>query len=144
VSGKEIPDSTNSLLLMLADVTLTDPPLALMLPVSEALDPTATLPKARLVGETASIPVAVPVPESAMLSGEFDAFDTTDKVALAAPAVAGVKVAVNVTLWLAVSVTGKVNPLVEKPVPVTFACEMVIVDPPVFVSVSDMLLLLLT
>ena len=112
--------------------------------MSEELDPTTTLPKLRVVGDTASVPAAVPVPESAMLSGEFDAFDTTDKLPLAVPALVGVKVAVNVTLWLAVRVRGKVNPLTEKVAPVKFACERVTADPPVLVSVSDRLVLLPT
>jgi hypothetical protein len=98
VAGSEIPESTNSLLLRLADVTVTDTPLAVRLPLSDELNPTTTLPKLRLVGETANVPAAVPVPESAMLSVEFDALEATDRFPLAAPALVGVKVAVNVTL----------------------------------------------
>jgi len=79
-----------------------------------------------------------------MLSGEFDAFDTTDRLPLAAPALVGVKVAVNVTLWPAVSVRGKLNPLIEKTAPVRFACVMVTDDPPVLVRVSDKFALLPT
>ena len=98
VAGSEIPESTNSLLLRLADETVTDAPLAFRLPLSDEFDPTTTLPKLRLVGDTANWPAAVPVPESAMLSDEFDAFDATARLPLAAPALVGVKVAVNVTL----------------------------------------------
>jgi hypothetical protein len=123
--------------LTLADAIVTDAPLAVRVPLSGELDPTATLPKLRLVGETANWPAAVPVPERAILSGEFDAFDTTERPPLTAPALAGAKVAVKVTLWFAVRVRGKVNPLIEKAVPVKFACEMVSVDPPELVSVSD-------
>src|SRR5580658_3291410 len=79
-----------------------------------------------------------------MLSGEFEAFDTTDKLPLTAPALVGVKVAVNVTLWLVVSVIGKVNPLTEKTAPVTFAWVMVTEDAPVLVRVSDKFVLVLT
>jgi hypothetical protein len=43
-----------------------------------------------------------------------------------------------------VRVRGKVNPLTEKTAPVKFACEMVTVDPPVLVSVSDTFVLLPT
>jgi hypothetical protein len=63
VAGSEIPESTNSLLLRLADVTVTDTPLAFRLPLSDELNPTTTLPKLRLVGETANVPAAVPVPK---------------------------------------------------------------------------------
>lgn len=98
VVGSEIPESTNSLLLRLADVTVTEAPLAVRLPLRDELDPSTTLPKLRLVGDTASWPGAVPVPESAMFSGEFEAFDVTVRFPLADPALAGVNVAVNVTL----------------------------------------------
>ncbi len=149
VTGNEIPESANSLPLaplILADKTVTDAPLAVRrLPVIGELDPSTTLPKLRLVGDTANWPAAVPVPESAILSVEFDAFDTTDRFPLAAPALVGLKVAVNVTVWFAVRLIGKpLNPLMEKPAPVTFACEMETVDPPVLVSVSERLVLLPT
>ena len=144
VIGSEIPESTNSPLLRLADVIVTDAPLAFSVPLSAELDPTTTLPKLRLVGDTANWPAAVPIPESAMLSDKFDAFDTTDKLPLAAPALVGVKITVNVTLWFAVKVSGRVNPLIKKTAPVKFACEMVRLDPPELVRVSDKLELLLT
>jgi hypothetical protein len=98
VSGSETPESRNSLLFRLAEVIVTEAPLAFRLPLSEELDPTTTLPKLRLVGDTANWPAAVPVPERAILSGELDAFETTDRFALAAAAEVGVKVAVKVTL----------------------------------------------
>lgn len=98
VVGSEIPESANSPLLRLAEVTVTDAPLAIRLPFSAAFEPTTTFPKLRLVGDTANWPAAVPVPDSAILSGELDAFDVTDRFPLAAPAPVGVKVAVNVTL----------------------------------------------
>ena len=71
---------------------------AFTLRIGCCIDPTATLPKLRLVGDTANWPAAVPVPESAIVSGELDAFDTTDRLPLAAPAPVGAKVAVKVTL----------------------------------------------
>jgi hypothetical protein len=98
VAGSEIPESTNSLLFRLAEETVTEAPLAVRLPLSAELDPTVTLPKLRLAGDTANIPAAVPVPESEILSGELEAFETTERLPLAAPALVGVKVAVNVTL----------------------------------------------
>lgn len=141
----ENPESTNSLLLRLADVTVTDAPPAVRLPLRAELDPTTTLPKLRLVGDTAKVPEAVPVPESAIFNGEFEAFETTDKLPLVAPALVGVNVAVNVTLWPDVRLIGKLfNPLIEKAAPVTFAAEMATVDSPVFVRVSDKFVLLPT
>lgn len=54
VTGKLIPESTNSLLLLLADDTVTEALVALRLPVKGEPDPTATLPKLNMVGETES------------------------------------------------------------------------------------------
>ena len=140
VAGREIPESTNSLLSRLADETVTSAPLAVRLPLSAELDPTTTLPKLRLVGDTANVPASFPFPESAMPSGEFDAFETTDRLPFATPSLVGVKITVNVTLWLGVRLMGKpLNPLMEKPAPVTFACEMATADPPVLVKVSERL-----
>jgi hypothetical protein len=144
VIGREIPESTNSPLEGLAGCTVTDAPLAVRLALRAELVPTTTLPKARVVGETANVPAAVPVPESAIVNGEFDAFDTTDNLPLAPPAPDGVKAAVNVTLWFGVRVVGSVNPLIENIAPVTLACVMVTDDPPVLVSVSDRFVLLPT
>lgn len=79
-----------------------------------------------------------------MLSGELDASDTIDTVPLAEPAPVGAKVTVKVTLWFEDSVAGKVNPLTEKTAPETLAWDIVTVDPPVLVTVSDLLLLLPT
>ena len=45
---------------------------------------------------------------------------------------------------MAARVTGRVSPLTEKPAPLGVACEIVTVDPPVLVNVSDLLLLLPT
>lgn len=98
VFGSEIPESTNSLLFKLAELTVTEAPLAVRLPLSDELAPTTTLPKLKLVGDTANWPAAVPVPDIPMLSGEFDALDVTVRFPLAAPLLLGVKVAVNVTL----------------------------------------------
>ncbi len=66
-AGSEIPETANSLLLRLADVTVIAVPVAVKLPFSDELDPTATLPKLRLAGDTANWPAAVPVPESAIV-----------------------------------------------------------------------------
>ena len=79
-----------------------------------------------------------------MFSGEFDAFDTIERLPLAVPAAVGLKVAVNVTLWFAVRLMGRLNPLVEKTTPIRFACEIVTVELPVLVTVSDELVLLPT
>ena len=129
-------------MLRLADVIVTAAPLAFNVPLSVALDPTATLPKLRFVGDTANCPAAVPVPESAIVSGEFDAFDPSERLPLAAPLLVGVNVTLNVALWFGVRVSGKFNPLIEKAAAVELACEIVTAAPPVLVSVSVKLELL--
>jgi hypothetical protein len=144
VAGSVIPESTNSLLLLLADDTVTGALVALRLPLNGELDPTATLPKAKVAGETESWPGVVAVPESAMFSGEFDASDTRDRLPLKVPALVGANLTVNVTLPPAVSVVGKVRPVTENTEPVTLAWEIFTVVPPVLVTVSDWLLLLPT
>lgn len=141
VFGKVIPESTNSLLSLLPDVTVTEAPVAFRVPLSAEFPPTTTSPKFNVAGVTDSCPCAVPVPESATFRGELDASETIARLPLTAPVAAGVKLAVKVTLWPDVRVAGKVSPVLEKPEPVTFACEIVTVVPPVLVSVSDRLAL---
>ena len=63
----------------------------------------------------------VPVPESPMLRLGFDPFETRARFPVTAPDVVGANVAVNVTLWFGVRVTGKFNPLIENPAPDTVA-----------------------
>jgi len=54
VAGSEIPESTNSLFVMLADETVTAAPVAFSVPLSEELVPTTTFPKLSVAGETAN------------------------------------------------------------------------------------------
>jgi hypothetical protein len=82
---------------------------------------TVTLPKLAPLGFAVREPGASPVPESARLSGDPVASDTIASVALAAPAAAGAKFTLKGTLWFAASVVGRVSPLTEKPLPLTFA-----------------------
>jgi len=58
VAGREIPDSANSLLLMLAAEMVTNDPVALRVPFSDPFAPTTTLPKLRLAGETTKVELA--------------------------------------------------------------------------------------
>lgn len=49
VTGSEIPERTNSLLLLVAEETVTDDPAAVRFALREELDPSAIVPKLRLV-----------------------------------------------------------------------------------------------
>ena len=64
VLGSDMPLSTNSELLLLADVMVTLAPPAVSFPLCDAVEPTVTFPKDALVGERLSWPEAVPVPLS--------------------------------------------------------------------------------
>jgi len=52
VFGNVIPERTNSLLLLLPAEMVTEAPVAVRLPLSEAFAPTTTFPKLRVAGET--------------------------------------------------------------------------------------------
>ena len=99
--------------------------------------PTVTLPKPRLVGFEPNAPGATPVPDSGMVTVGLDAFEVIVILPLRPPVDAGVNRTVKVALWPAVSVTGAVIPLRPNPVPLIPTCEIVTLEPPVFVIVSD-------
>src|SRR5271169_428985 len=102
------------------------------------------LPNARLEGFAVSAPWVTPVPESGMLRLGFEPLEVTLTLPLAAPLAVGEKSTVNEVLWPAFSVKGKDRPLKLNPAPAAEAAEMVRLDPPVLVSVSDKLVLLPT
>ncbi len=116
-----------------------DPPL--LVSVSDKLEllPTCTLPNARLVGFAVSVPCVTPVPVSGMFKFESVPVDVMLTFPLTAPLAVGLKSTLNEVLWPAVSVTGNVSPLKLNPAPLALAAEMVRLDPPVLVSVSDKL-----
>ena len=74
-----------------------------------------------------------------MLRLGFEPLEVTLTVPLAAPLAVGEKSTVNEVLWPAFSVKGKDSPLKLNPVPLAEAAEIVRLDPPVLVSVSDKL-----
>lgn len=117
---------------MLTDV----PPVLVMVSVSARSLPTVTLPKLRLVGFDARVPGVTAVPDSDIVRVGFDPSEVMVTVPLAAPAVVGAKVTVNVVLCDAFSVRGAVMPLSVKPAPLTEACEISTLDPPVLVKVT--------
>ena len=90
------------------------------------------------------LPCVTPVPDRAMFSVGFEPFEVIVTLPLTAPAADGANLTVNEVLWPAFNVRGNVNPLMLKPVPVVEAAEIVTLDPPLLVSVSDCVLLLPT
>jgi len=99
--------------------------------------PTVTLLKPRLVGFDPNAPGATPVPDSGMVTVGLDAFEVIVILPPRLPVDAGVNVTGKVVLWPAVSVTGVAIPLWLKPAPLIPTCEIVTLEPPVFVIVSD-------
>jgi hypothetical protein len=138
ITGSDKPLIANRELLELAAVTVTFVPLALRVPETVALVPATTLPSATGVGAAVKTPgVADPVPVNGMVRLGLEPFDVTVTVPLALVAVSGAKVTVKVAVCPAATVTGGVIPLSVKPVPVTPTREIITLDPPVLVRVSD-------
>jgi len=124
------------------EMVTVDPPVLVRVSERLVLLPTCTLPKARLVGLAVSVPCVIPVPERGMLRLGFDPLEVMLTLPLAAPAVVGANFTENEVLCPAVKVTGRVSPLKLKPVPLALAAEIVRVDPPELVSVSERVVLL--
>ncbi len=121
-----------------------DPPLLVSVSDKLVLLPICTLPNARLAGFAVSVPCATPVPVSGMLKLGFDPVDVMLTFPLTAPLAAGLKNTVKDVLWPTGNVTGSASPLKLNPAPPAAAAEIVRLDPPVLVSVSNKLALLPT
>ena len=98
VTGKVMPVTLNSGLSEVTPVTCTDDPVALNVPVFEALAPTTTPPKLWLAGDAANWPGVVPVPDNATVSAGFEAFDVSVRFPLALPDAVGENTTEKVTL----------------------------------------------
>ena len=101
VTGKEIPLTENGdPVVMPAEVTLTEPLLALRVAVCFWLDPTVTFPKLRLTGLTASCPgvTVLPEPVSGIERLELAAFEVIERAPLTAPLDVGANATLKVKL----------------------------------------------
>jgi hypothetical protein len=79
-----------------------------------------------------------------MLKFESEALEVMLTLPVAAPLAVGEKSTVKDVLWPAANVKGTAIPLKLNPAPLAVAAEIVRLDPPVLVSVSDRLVLLPT
>lgn len=113
------------------------PPVFVTVSVSVLLLPTVTVPKLRLLGLGLRRPGETPEPASGMVRVGFDALEAMVMLPLAVVAEVGVNVTLKVAACPAASVRGVEIPLMPNPFPLTEACEIVTLDPPVFVTVSD-------
>jgi hypothetical protein len=119
------------------EIVTLEPPVLVTVSESDCLFPNVTVPKARLVGFDPRPPGATPVPDRGIVREGFEAFEVIVTLLLAAPVDAGAKVTLKVALWPVVRVTGVVIPLRLKLVPLIATSEIVMLAPPVFVTVSD-------
>ena len=88
------------------------------------------------MSDTAKFVDDAPVPESAIVVGEFVALLVMVTLPLALPAVAGSNTTEKEVLCPALSVRGRPSPVTEKPAPVTLSLESETLPLPVFVSVT--------
>jgi hypothetical protein len=119
------------------EIVTLDPPVLVTVSVKVCLVPTCTLPKLKLVGFDPSTPAATPVPDSGIVRVGFEPFEVIVMLPLTAPADGGLNETLKLALWPDVSVTGAVIPLRVNPLPLIPTFEIVTLDPPVFVTVSD-------
>lgn len=138
VCGSEKALTVNTELLVVAAVTVTVAPLAVKVPVAVPLEPTVTLPRARVAGDTLRVPAVVaPVPESGIVRVGLVAVDVIVRFPVTAPLAVGANETVKVAPFPAASVSGVVIPLTPNPDPViaTWLTEMLVL--PVLVMVSE-------
>lgn len=140
--GVRIKPDVTPLAVIPAPVTVTleivmfEFPLFFRVVVRELLLPVFTLPNGKLFGVAPSRVVeAAPVPLSAMARGEPGASLTNETDPLTLPAMVGANTMLNVVLPPAAMVFGRGRPVVLKLAPVTFACVIVKLAFPPFVSV---------
>jgi hypothetical protein len=106
---------------------------------------TATLPNATLPGFAVSVEVCdTALPASVITCGEPGALSVKVMLPVAAPAVVGVNVTLNVSDWPPLIVFGSESPLIPNSLPESVARLIVTFELPVFVSVTVCVLLWFT
>jgi hypothetical protein len=98
VTGKEIPLTTNSALLLLADETVTGELVAVSVPANAVPDPVATFPKFSVPGATVNCPADAPLPDTAMFNCGLDALEVIANCPETAPEAVGRKTTLKVRL----------------------------------------------
>ena len=85
MSGKEIPLNENSVPVLRAEDTVTEPMLALKVAVFFRLEPTVTFPKLMLAGLTANWPGVTVLPESGIETEGLAAFELIESAPFIVP-----------------------------------------------------------
>ena len=114
-------------------------PVLVMVSGCEPELPTTTLPILRLVGLSESAG-CVPLPAREATVGELCALLSIETVPDALPGAVGANCALKVLDCPGARESGKLNPLMPKPAPVTLPCEMFKLAVPEFVKVTAWLL----
>ncbi len=140
VTGNDRPLKLNPVPLALAaEIVRLLPPELVSVPLRDFDVPSWTLPKLKLVGFDPKRPCATPVPDSGIERVGLPALELIVNVPLAAPAAAGVKIALKVALCPALMVAGKLGPVKLNPLPAAVALETVTAAPPVLLTVTAVL-----
>ncbi len=134
--GNVTPLTTNSVLELVIDETVTGEPVAVSVPERVAVEPVATVPKFKVAGARLSCPVLATLPESATFSCGFEALDAIASWPEAVPLVVGLKTTLKVTLCPAETLAGSVRPLIAKAPLDTLAPESVTLLLPAFATVT--------
>lgn len=135
-TGVEIPPTVNSILVVVTEETVTAEPVALSVPLRAPFEPTGTLPKFNMLGDSVNCPCAVSLPESAMFRRGFEAVEITKRSPEVTPEVPGANTTPKVKLCPDARLTGSDMPVTLKAGLDTLACDIVILVLPVFVRVS--------
>jgi len=98
--------------------------------------PTSTPLNVSVDGFAVRLAGVAPVPERAMSNVVVDPPTVRESSPLLAPAIEGAKTTLKVELCPGVRINGNVRPTSLKPIPVTAACVIVRLSPPVLVKVS--------
>jgi hypothetical protein len=142
VVGREIPLRPNSALVDVAEEMVTPDPVAVTVAGMLLLVPTGTPPKSKVLALEVNCPAETPAADKAIFRDRVPAFETTAIVPEMFPLAIGVHRTLNVTLCPLLRLAGRVKSLTPNPAPVTAACEMVTVELPVLVKVSNCVRLL--
>jgi hypothetical protein len=116
-------------------VTLV-PPVLVTVSDTGLVFPTVTAPKLMLLGFAPKPPGEIPLPDRGMVRVGFEALDVIVTLPLALPAADGLNETLKFALCPDVRVSGAVIPLRVNPL-LTAILEIVTLDPPVLVTVSD-------
>jgi len=120
--------------ILAAEIVTLEFPVLVKAALKSLLLPTFTLPKLRLdVLNVSTCVPAAPVPLNAIVSGELGALLVSEIEPVTAPAVVGVKTALNVLFEPVAIVTGVLRPVIVNPAPLTVAPEITRLAVPLFV-----------